>query len=208
MIKVYPILEGIFQNKGNNPKLWGALRNIIQNQNDEIIPFCFLIKNRIEIGNKDEILLSLNILDFAVDYGVPFLWVQVDNNDFLSCITNILKTKADQDLQNTVLYLIKKWVIKFDNNSAIQNCKNIYNSLKYNKVSFPNNIKNPYLKYLSQNNYMNNYNFINNNNLNKVNNMNNNFNNMNYNYNNMNNSFKNMNYNNSFKNMNNNINNM
>ena len=92
MIKVYPILEGIFQNKGNNPNLWGVLRNIIQNQIDEIIPFCFLIKNKIEIGNKDEILLSLNILDFAVDYGVPFLWVQVDNKDFLSCITNILKT--------------------------------------------------------------------------------------------------------------------
>ena len=238
MIKVYPILERIFQNKGNNPKLWAALRNIIQNQNDEIIPFCFLIKNKIEIGNKEEILLSLNILDFEVDYGTPFLWVQADNKDFLSCIINILKTKADQDLQNTILYLIRKWVIKFENNSAIQNCKNIYNSLKHNRVSFPNNIKNPYLKYLSQNNIinnnMNNYNFVNYN-INKENNINYNFNkkntyfnNMNYNFNNninnvnnnfnrinnnMNYNFNNMNYNfysvnNTFNNLNNNFNNM
>ena len=114
-------------------------------------------------------------------------------------------------MHNTVLYLIKKWVIKFDNNSAIQNCKNIYNSLKYNKVSFPNNIKNPYLKYLSQNNIINNnvnnYNNINNNNnLNTLNNINNNFIKMNNNYNNMNANFNNIN--NNFNNMNNNFNNM
>ena len=106
MSKIFNNLEGIFQTKGREPKLWEVLKNIIQNQSHEILSFCFLIRNRIINGNKDEILLSLNIIDFAVDYGRDLLWTNIDNKDFLSCIINLLKTNKDQDLQNNVLYLI------------------------------------------------------------------------------------------------------
>ena len=72
----------------------------------------------------------------------------------------------------------------------MQNCKNIFNSLKNKNIVFPNNIKNSYLVYISKNNNINNYNnkFSNNNNyLKNINNMNNNLNNFhNMNNNNLN----------------------
>ena len=212
MSKVFKILEAIFQTKGKEPKFWEILKNIIQNQIQEIMPFCFLIRNRINNGNKDEILLSLNILDFAVDNGNPMLWIQIDNQEFLLCIKNILQPNIDRDLQNSALYLIKKWAIKFQNYPSIQNCKNIFNSLKNNNVIFPNNINNSYLKYISQNyNNMNNnmYNMNNmNNNMNIMNNNMDNMNNMNNNMNSRNNNMYNMNnMNNNMNNMNNNMNN-
>ena len=168
MLKIYSILEEIFQNKGKNHNNWEDIKNIIQNKNDEILPFCFLIKNRINSGDKQDILLALNILDFAVDHGKPLLWSKIDNKDFLSCIINILKNNQNPNLQNTALYLIQKWTIKFQNYPNLQNCKDVFNSLKKSNIMFPNNIKNTYISYINPNNSINN----NNNNFNKQNNNN------------------------------------
>ena len=212
MSKIYPILEQLFQNKGANPNLWGSIKYIVQNQSEEIIPFCMQIKNKIINGNKEDILLALYVLDYAVDYGRLLLWTQIDNNNFLECLINILKYASDDDLKNYVLYLIQKWAIKFQNYPAIQNCKIIYNTLRFNNIIFPNNIKTSYLNYISlntQNNTNNNYNNFNNMNYNNFNNnnyniKNNNLNN-NMNFNNVNNNIKlkKTNYNNNMNNQNN-----
>ena len=174
MSRIYSILEKIFDCNGENPNLWENLKIIIQNRSEEIDPFCFLMKNRINSGNKDEIILTLNILDFAVDSGRLLLWTKIDNNIFLLSLINILKTKKDNDLQNLALYLIEKWAIKFQNYPSIQNCKDIYNSLKKNNIIFPNDINNPYEKYLIKNNKINknniNSNHMNSNYINKQNN--------------------------------------
>ena len=174
MSKIYPLLNSLFEINGADPILWDKLKNIIQNLSDEIVPFCFLIKNRINSGNKQEILLALIILDFAVDSGRLLLWTNIDNMDFLSCIINILKINNDYDIQNFALYLIQKWSYKFQNYPSIQNCKNVFYSLKDNNILFPSKIKISYKTYLSQNNKINNIqnNFKNNNNNIKNNNLN------------------------------------
>ena len=170
MSTIYSLLESIFQTNGSNSKLWDDLKNIIKNKNEEIESFCFLIKNRINKGNKSDILLSLNILDFAVDSGRMLLWTKIDSSNFLSCIINILKTRLDEDLQSVALYLIQKWAIKFKDYPSIQNCYNTYNTLKKNNINFPNNIKITYKNYLNKNTN-NNKNYIDNNDIvNKINN--------------------------------------
>ena len=208
MSQVYNLLNLIFEQKGANSQVWESLKNVLQNQSNEIEPFCFLIKNRINSGNNADILLALNILDYAVDYGRLLLWETIDKKNFLESIINILKSKPDIKLHNTSLYLIQKWSLKFKNYPSIRNCKNAYNALK-NTISFPINISNSYLNYISQNNLMNNN--INNN---MNNNINNNFtfgNSNNNNMNNNNNNIMNMNFNNNMNNINydlNNINNI
>lgn len=170
MPKVNSILEKLFQNNGANPYLWESLKNIIQNQSDEIAPFVFIIKDKIMKGIKSDILLAFAILDFAVDSGRVLLWEKIDNQDFLSIIVNILKRNSDLDLKNTSLYLVKKWAYKFQNYPSLQNCNVIYNSLKNNNIFFPDYIKNLYQSYLYQGNNNNknqmnikNQNLINNN---------------------------------------------
>ena len=170
MSQISMILNLLFENKGANPPLWESLKNIIQNQSHEIEPFCVLIKNKINNGNKFEILLSLHILDFSVDYGRLLLWEKIDNASFLECIINILKTKPDLDLHNTALFLIKKWAHKFNNYPSIKNCKNTYYLLKNSHIIFPNNLRYSYMNFISKNNIMNTNNNINNINFNNFNN--------------------------------------
>ena len=191
MSKISILLDSLFQSKGNNQNLWEELKNLIENSNDQIEPFCFYMKNRINDGNKQEILLALNILDFVVDLGKLLLWIKVDDINFLSCIINILKTNKDQDIQNAALYLIQKWAYKFKNYPSIQNSKSVFYSLRYNNILFPNNLNNSYKTYLSQNNMINNNkNILINNNmnnakndLNKISNNKNNINKLNNNIN-------------------------
>ena len=180
MSQISVLLNLLFECKGNNPQYWESLKNIIQNQSQEIDPFCFLLKNKINNGNKFEILFSLCILDFAVDYGRFLLWEKIDNPNFLDCIINVMKTKPDLDLHNTALFLIQKWAFKFNNYPSIQNCKNTYYLLKNNNIIFPKNIRYSYNNFISKNNK----NIMNNNN--NIKNFNNNFNN-NFNFNNSNN---------------------
>ena len=186
MPKISAILDSLFLNNGANTYLWDSLKKLIQNQSDEIVPFCFIIRNKIIRGNKSEILLAFAILDFAVDSGRVLLWEKIDNKDFLSIIVNLLKTNSDLDLQETALYLIQKWSNKFKNYPSLQNCNNVYNSLKNNNIFFPTFTKNLYQSYLIQGN---NNNQLNNKNPNSVNNntnnmIYNNFNNNNVIYNN------------------------
>ena len=176
MSKVTSLLEKIFQCKGTNIQLWESLKNIFQNDDKEIEPFCYLIKRKINNSNKSDTLLALNLLDFAVDTGRMSLWAIIDSKDFLSCIINILKQRLDADLQTVALYLIQKWAFKFQNYPSIQNSYNTYNSLKKCIVNFPKEINNSYKDYLNkkienranQKNYINNSDIINhiNNNIN------------------------------------------
>jgi len=169
MSKVSSLLEKIFQCKGSNIQLWESLKNILQNENNEIEPFCYLIKQKINNSNKSDTLLALDLLDFAVDTGRMLLWEKIDSKQFLSCIINILKNRLDADLQTVALYLIQKWALKFQNYPSIQNSCYTYKKLKENKLSFPTQINNSYKDYLNkkvkintnQKNYVDNSDIIN-----------------------------------------------
>ena len=150
MSKVSSLLEQIFQCKGANVQLWESLKNILQNENKEIEPFCYLIKNKINNSNKSDTLLALDLLDFAVDTGRMLLWTIIDSKKFLPCIINILKNRLDADLQTVALYLIQKWAFKFQNYPSIQNICYTYKKLKENKLKFPKEINNSYKDYLNK----------------------------------------------------------
>ena len=177
MSKVSSLLEKIFQCKGANIQLWESLKNILQNDDKEIDPFCYLIKLKINNSNKSDTLLALDLLDFAVDTGRMLLWSIIDSDNFLSCIINIIKNRFDTDLQTVALYLIQKWAFKFQNFPSIQNSYNTYNKLKHYKLNFPKEIKNSYKDYLNkkiqikpnQKNYIDNNDIINQINKNKNN---------------------------------------
>ena len=208
MSKIHSLINSLFLCNGNNQNLWKELKIIIKNFNDQIDYFCSIMKNRINTRNKQEILLSLNILDFVVDSGSPLLWTKIDDIKFLSCIINLIENNTDQDIKNAALYLIQKWSYKFENYPSIRNCKSHF--LKYNNNFFTNNIQNSSKISLPNNNIINkNMNNINNN-ISKNNNVNNNINNINNNIamnNNINNNLNinKWNNNNNFINNNNNF---
>ena len=164
------LIELIFKDKENNVNLWESLNYILQNNKEEINNFCNIIKSKINSKDKSNILLALNILDFAVDFGHELLWQKIDSNDFLSCIINIIKKNQDPDLQSVCLYLINKLAEKFKAFPSLQNCVNLQKNLKRSQIKFPQSIKHSYVDILHNDKT----NVKNTNNLN--NNINNNFN--------------------------------
>ena len=180
-IKTIPLLETIFKNKGGTSDLWKAVSELLHNK-DEISVFCPYIKNKINSYDKQTSLLGLNILDFCVDYGKMPLWSSINSKDFLNSLVNNLKTREEPEIQNTILYLIKKWGKKFDEYAPeLSNFKSVYVLLKNNNIEFPDNIEIDYHKYVKINKTNNNFNSNNNYKNNNNNNSNNNFNNNNYN---------------------------
>ena len=170
MQNVSTLIELIYKKK-ENQKLWISLSYILQKDKEEIINFCNIMKNKINSGVKPDILLALFLIDFTVDSNNYSLWEKIDSNDFLSCITNILKNNPDEELQSICLYLIKKLADKFKNYPSLQNCQKVKKSLKDSKVNFPQSLKHSYIDILQSKNGNNN-NINNKNNNNNINNLN------------------------------------
>jgi hypothetical protein len=110
------------------------------------------MKNKINSGNKSDILLAVNLVDFAVDYGKILLWEQIDSKDFLRCIINIIQTNPDQELKSVCLYLINKLADKFEKVPSLKNCVNIHKNLKASNIRFPNSLKRSYKEILQSKN--------------------------------------------------------
>ena len=142
MQNVSTLLDLIFKDKENSIKFWSSLSNILQKDNNEIINFCNIIKDKINSGNQQDILLSLNLIDLAVDLDKIVLWEKIDSKNFISCLVNILKNNNDPDIQSICRYLIKKLRDKFKNYPSLKNCSNIFQSLQKSGIKIPNSIKN------------------------------------------------------------------
>jgi len=152
MQNVSTLIELIFKDKEKNVNLWEPLNTILQNNNEEIINFCNIMKNKINSGNKSDILLAVNLVDFAVDYGKILLWEQIDSKDFLRCIINIIQTNPDQEIKSVCLYLINKLADKFEKVPSLKNCVNIHKNLKSSNIKFPNSLKCSYQEILQKKN--------------------------------------------------------
>ena len=135
MENVFTLIELIFKDKEGNVYLWESLKNKLQNNRDEIVNFCNIMKNKINGDNKPDILLAVNLIDFATDFGSSFLWEKIDSKDFLSCIMNKLKNNKDPEIQSVCLYLINKLNDKFKDYPSLQNSVNIYNTLKNSNIN-------------------------------------------------------------------------
>ena len=182
MQNVSTLLDLIFKDKENSIKFWFSLSNILQKDNNEIINFCNIIKDKINSGNQQDILLSLNLIDLAVDLDKIVLWEKIDSKNFISCLVNILKNNNDPDIQSICRYLIKKLRDKFKNYPSLKNCSNIFQSLQKSGINIPNSIKHSYIN-IPKNPILNDHHLKNNGYDNIINNNNDNNNKQNKNYN-------------------------
>ena len=149
MSKIAQLLDSIFQNNGGTTKQWRAANEILLTKSDETKKYVAYMKNKIRDLNKDTQLLALNFLDYSIDDGKMPLWTQVGSKDFLSSLVNIYKTRNNEEVQNKILFLIKKWANKFQKyNSIIPNFTLTYENLKNNDVTFPHDVESTYEKYL------------------------------------------------------------
>jgi hypothetical protein len=79
------------------------------------------------------------------------MWTQVASKAFLTTLINIVKTRDAPEVQAKILYLIKKWGIKFESQKEIlPNFFEIFQGLKKSGVVFPDNVESDFKKYLGE----------------------------------------------------------
>ena len=66
-----------------------------------------------------------------MDEGKIPVWTQISSKDFLTGLIGLIKTRDTPEVQIKILYLVKKWGIKFEKDKEIlPNFLEIYKSLK------------------------------------------------------------------------------
>ena len=149
MSQITAILDSIFQNNGGTTKQWRTANEILLTRTDEAKKYVAYMKNKIRDLNKNVQLLALDFLDYTIDDGKMPLWTQVGSKDFLNSLVNLYKTRNDEEVQKKILFLIKKWGIKFQKyNTIIPNYSSTYDHLKSNGINFPRDMDSTYEKYL------------------------------------------------------------
>ena len=89
--------------------------------------------------NKQEQLMTLDILDYLVDFSERNFIVNVSQKSFVSFLISILKMKDSPEQQMKVLGLLQKWGTKFTEEQELKNFSEIYKTLKNSGVTFPSN---------------------------------------------------------------------
>ena len=117
MSQIIPILNQIYQTKGQSVEQWIYLNNYILNQTQEINYFFQFISNKLNTNNNEELLLTLDILDYSMDNGRTELWIKVSSKEFLSTLLHLLKMINDEKVQEKILYMIEKWGKNYDKSS-------------------------------------------------------------------------------------------
>ena len=146
-------LSKIFSSNGENKEAWSDLLcNVISGDTKitkEIISF--LKQNLI---NKEKVGLTLDVIDFLINYGSPEIIEQIAQKDFLDNILSLLKNKAKSgvEIQKKIIFLTQKWHQKFEKeeNQNLKGFSDNYNSLKNGGVIFPP----PTYKIQTYNNYI------------------------------------------------------
>ena len=156
MSQLISILDSIFKTNGGTTRQWRSANEILLTHTDEVKKYVAYMKNKIRDLNKNIQLLALDFLDYSIDDGKIPLWTQVGSKDFLTSLVNLYKTRSDEEVQNKILYLIKKWSNKFQKyNTIIPNFNSTYENLKNNDIEFPDDMESTYEKYLQGGNSSN-----------------------------------------------------
>jgi hypothetical protein len=95
-------------------------------------------------------MLALDLIDFVVAEGKMPVWTQIASKDFLNSLIGILKTRDAPEVQLKILYLIKKWGIRFESQKEIiPNFSEFYKGLKSaGSIIFPEDYQPEYIKYI------------------------------------------------------------
>ena len=89
------------------------------------------------------------MLDYFMDEGKMPLFNQVSSKEFLGTLVNILKNRGAALTQEKILYLLKKWGVKFEKNKdIIPTFTDLYEQLKKNNTVFPNITSPSYYKFV------------------------------------------------------------
>ena len=149
MSEIISIIDSILYSHGKSPELWPKLSKKFQATSLENIVFIFNeMKNKITTLNTESILLSMDIFDYCIDTGNSLLRKVVTSENSLKFFSHFLQSNIDKKLKDKVLYLIKKWTIKYG--KEIPNLSSFYVSLKKQGFSYPEVYEDTYLKYLQR----------------------------------------------------------
>ena len=144
----------IISSNGNNNEIWIKLLSDIYSEEinineDIILPLKnFLIK-------KSNVEICLDIIHFLVDFGTPNIIELIAQKEFLKLVIELLKKSSESsvEIQKKVIFLIKIWAKKFENenNQNYLTFIDYYNTLKKQGIIFPpDNYKlQTYTKYIS-----------------------------------------------------------
>ena len=90
---------------------------------------------------KEKVDLTLDIIDFLLNYGSQEIIEELAQKDFLNTILSLLKNKAKSgvNIQKKIIFLTQKWHKKFekDENPKIKGFSDNYNILKKGGIIFP-----------------------------------------------------------------------
>ena len=198
----HPILNKLYESNGRDKQIWLDLLSILNTSNssesdsyNDIINF-FNEKIKNEPSNP----LTLDIIDFLIDFGPINLIREISKIEFMNNVFNLLKNNSGSGLevQRKGIYLTKKWSEKKNEfpNETFEGFMNNYDELNNSGISPPPpGFKlETYEQYITQsdiNNMMNanmrpiqNPNNNLNNNFDNINDINNNFNGKGFNNNN------------------------
>jgi hypothetical protein len=133
-------LSTIFSSNGENKEAWSDLLcNVISGDTKKIQEITSFLKQN--LINKEKVNLTLDVIDFLLNYGSPEIIEQIAQKDFLSCIIALLKNKAKSgvEIQKKIIFLTQKWHQKFEKeeNQNLKGFADNYNSLKNGGVIFP-----------------------------------------------------------------------
>ena len=133
-------ISEIFSSNGENKESWSDLLcNIISSNPKTIQETVFFLKQK--LNNKENVDLTLDIIDFFLNYGSQEIIDELAQKDFLNTILFLLKNKSKSgvNIQKKIIFLTQKWHQKFekDENPKIKGFSDNYNILKKGGIIFP-----------------------------------------------------------------------
>ena len=143
----------IYSSNGEDKESWSDLLcNIISSDNKSIQETTSFLKQN--LINKEKVDLTLDIIDFLINYGSQEIIEQIAQKEFLNYVLVLLKNKSKSsvEVQKKIIFLTQKWHQKFEKeeNPNIKGFAENYNSLKNGGIIFPP----PSFKIQTYNNYI------------------------------------------------------
>ena len=131
-------IQKIYNSNGNHINGWKKFLYEINLENTKINDEIYTKINQ-SILDKENIGLTLDIIDFIIDNGDNCIIDLIATKNFLINIRKLLKVDAikEIEIQKKIIFLIQKWALKFGNNIKYKIFKENYENLKL-KITFPN----------------------------------------------------------------------
>ena len=148
-------ISKVLDSKGKNKTFWLLLLKDIRSEKDNLNYNIVSKLNQCIIEN-DNLELAIDVIDFIIDYGSYNIIKLIEKKEFLDNFNFVLKKniKVDNKTRKLVLFLIRKWGIKYKENKSLINFKYDYEYMLTKFKDFPSYDEKKYqtyLKYIQKN---------------------------------------------------------